>query len=148
MPILEGSNIDHTAEDICGSHTEQQDHELLDHQRQHNHRQHDDEQVTAGNHHHDEEEEMILRQAAGHYNEQQQPAHNNLTTAVCVGCRSAIGERYFLSVSQEAWHSHCLKCSLCRGILDGQMVCYYKDGMILCKDDYYKYKVRAYNHQE
>jgi LIM domain len=57
---------------------------------------------------------------------------------ICTGCRDGIFDQYFLSVSQEAWHCQCLKCSICGVILDSQMICYYKDGMILCKDDYYK----------
>ncbi|GAV07224.1 hypothetical protein RvY_17092 [Ramazzottius varieornatus] len=60
------------------------------------------------------------------------------TTAFCAGCHAAIYDQFFLSVAHEAWHCHCLKCQACSQNLDCQISCYYKDGRILCKDDYIK----------
>ncbi|XP_055336751.1 LIM/homeobox protein Lhx2-like [Paramacrobiotus metropolitanus] len=84
--------------------------------------------------------------------------------AFCAGCSGAILDRYFLSTAAAAtapqrdgpaqptqvWHCQCLKCALCGVNLDAgreehdgenggaeqRTVCFYKDGQLLCRDDY------------
>ena len=56
----------------------------------------------------------------------------------CNGCHRYIQERYYLLVMDRAWHMECLRCNACKSCLDTQMSCFIKDGLIYCKDDYFK----------
>lgn len=56
----------------------------------------------------------------------------------CNGCHRYIHERYYLLVMDQAWHIECLRCNACKLCLDTQMSCFHKDGLIYCKDDYFK----------
>jgi hypothetical protein len=70
------------------------------------------------------------------FNNQQ---HTNDTTLLeCNGCHRFINERYYLLVMDQAWHIECLRCNACKSCLDTQMSCFNKDGLIYCKDDYFK----------
>ncbi|XP_055948549.1 LIM/homeobox protein Lhx9-like [Argiope bruennichi] len=56
----------------------------------------------------------------------------------CAGCGYQIKERYYLNAADRQWHVACLKCYRCNARLDQAMSCYYRDGHIYCKDDYFR----------
>ncbi len=56
----------------------------------------------------------------------------------CSGCMCLIQDRYYLLVMERAWHLNCLCCFDCKQSLDSQQSCFAKDGIIYCKDDYFK----------
>jgi hypothetical protein len=56
----------------------------------------------------------------------------------CQGCLSLIHDRYYLLVMDKAWHLNCLRCADCKLSLDTQQSCFAKDGVIYCKNDYFK----------
>ncbi|XP_032240842.1 LIM/homeobox protein Lhx9 isoform X2 [Nematostella vectensis] len=58
--------------------------------------------------------------------------------AVCAGCGSRILERFYLMAVDQEWHADCLKCSDCELRLDNELTCFSKDGVILCREDYYR----------
>ena len=56
----------------------------------------------------------------------------------CSGCLCQIQDRYYLLVMDRMWHLSCLRCCDCKQSLDTQQSCFSKDGLIYCKDDYFK----------
>uniref|UniRef100_A0A0R3S6U8 LIM zinc-binding domain-containing protein n=1 Tax=Elaeophora elaphi TaxID=1147741 RepID=A0A0R3S6U8_9BILA len=54
----------------------------------------------------------------------------------CVSCMIPITDHHFLLMNEQSWHFECLRCSLCHCSLHSASTCYYKDGMVLCRDDY------------
>jgi len=56
----------------------------------------------------------------------------------CFGCGRTILDRYFLLTGDRRWHASCLKCTMCRIPLDAEVSCFFRDGGIYCKEDYYK----------
>ncbi|CAF0859419.1 unnamed protein product [Brachionus calyciflorus] len=56
----------------------------------------------------------------------------------CQQCLQLIQDRYYLQVMDKTWHLNCLRCVDCKLSLDSQQTCFAKDGLIYCKDDYYK----------
>ncbi|GIX85073.1 hypothetical protein CDAR_93891 [Caerostris darwini] len=56
----------------------------------------------------------------------------------CAGCGFRISDRFYLYVADRQWHSNCLKCHGCKATLDQEMSCFFRDGHIYCKEDYYK----------
>ncbi|XP_067662093.1 LIM/homeobox protein Lhx9-like [Haliotis asinina] len=57
---------------------------------------------------------------------------------VCAGCGGRIVERYYLLAVDKQWHVSCLKCSDCKFRLDSELTCFARDGLIYCKEDYYR----------
>ncbi|KXJ18714.1 LIM/homeobox protein Lhx9 isoform X2 [Exaiptasia diaphana] len=57
---------------------------------------------------------------------------------MCAGCGTRILERFYLLAVDREWHIDCLKCSECDLRLDNELTCFSRDGLILCRDDYYK----------
>lgn len=65
--------------------------------------------------------------------------NNNSTVKVCAGCKGKIMERFLLHALDSYWHHACLKCSYCGSTLaDMGSSCFWKEGLILCKQDYAK----------
>lgn len=66
--------------------------------------------------------------------------HNNNNAPAlkqCAGCGGKIVERFLLHALDRYWHHGCLKCSCCGAMLaDIGSSCFFKSGMILCKNDY------------
>uniref|UniRef100_A0A915PHM6 Uncharacterized protein n=1 Tax=Setaria digitata TaxID=48799 RepID=A0A915PHM6_9BILA len=58
------------------------------------------------------------------------------TAGCCVSCMIPITDQYFLLMNEQSWHYECLRCCLCHCSLHGTSTCYYKDGLVLCRDDY------------
>ena len=69
----------------------------------------------------------------------QQQNNDTSTLLECNGCHRFINERYYLLVMDQAWHIECLRCNACKSCLDTQMSCFNKDGLIYCKDDYFRF---------
>lgn len=59
---------------------------------------------------------------------------NNL----CSGCGQRIFDRYYVLAVEKSWHNECLKCVHCGSVLSTQLTCFARDGLILCKEDYYR----------
>ena len=59
---------------------------------------------------------------------------------VCAGCGGRIVDRYYLLAVDKQWHVSCLKCSDCKYRLDSELTCFARDGLIYCKEDYYRYE--------
>ena len=60
-----------------------------------------------------------------------------MTAAVeCAGCYRPIRDRFLLKVLDKDWHSSCVRCHMCRKLLDEK--CFYKEGKMYCKDDFYR----------
>ncbi len=66
---------------------------------------------------------------------------NHIATIIpeCQACMQQINDRYYLQVMDKTWHLNCLRCIDCKLSLDSQQSCFAKDGLIFCKDDYFKY---------
>jgi hypothetical protein len=62
---------------------------------------------------------------------QQQQLH------ACASCHATIDDKYLLNLMNMYWHEECLICSQCNCLLD--QTCFFKNGQLFCKDDYYKY---------
>ena len=60
--------------------------------------------------------------------------HNQLTR--CTGCQLGIEDKYVFNLMNTYWHEECLQCSQCRILL--KKTCFYKNGLLFCKDDYLK----------
>ncbi|XP_034943633.1 LIM/homeobox protein Lhx9-like [Chelonus insularis] len=56
----------------------------------------------------------------------------------CAGCGQDIAERWYLRVTDRAWHCGCLRCCHCRVPLAAELTCFSRDGNIYCKEDYYR----------
>ncbi|XP_013183582.1 LIM/homeobox protein Lhx9-like [Amyelois transitella] len=56
----------------------------------------------------------------------------------CAGCGGRIQDRYYLLAVDRQWHGSCLRCCECRLPLDAELTCFYRDGNIYCKEDYYR----------
>ncbi|XP_015920236.1 LIM/homeobox protein Lhx9 [Parasteatoda tepidariorum] len=56
----------------------------------------------------------------------------------CAGCGRHIVDRYYLNAVDLQWHVYCLKCHKCKAQLDEELSCFWKDGHIYCKEDYYR----------
>lgn len=41
-------------------------------------------------------------------------------------------------VVDREWYVECLKCSECSLWFDNELICFIKDGVILCREDYFK----------
>ena len=54
----------------------------------------------------------------------------------CAGCFRPIRDRFLLKVLDKPWHTGCVRCELCRKLLDEK--CFYKEGKMYCKDDFYR----------
>lgn len=54
----------------------------------------------------------------------------------CAGCFRPIRDRFLLKVLDKPWHPACVRCELCRKLLDEK--CFYKEGKMYCKDDFYR----------
>ena len=60
-----------------------------------------------------------------------------MMTVDCAGCQRPILDRFLLHFMDKTWHSQCVKCQLCRRLLDDK--CFFRDGKIYCRDDFYRY---------
>ena len=60
-----------------------------------------------------------------------------MMTVECAGCSRPILDRFLLHFLDKTWHSSCVKCQVCRRLLDEK--CFYKEGKIYCRDDFYRY---------
>ncbi|CRL08699.1 CLUMA_CG021270, isoform A [Clunio marinus] len=56
----------------------------------------------------------------------------------CSGCGTTIRDRYYLLTGDQAFHISCLRCCRCSQNLDTELSCYSRDGLIYCKEDYYR----------
>lgn len=56
--------------------------------------------------------------------------------ARCTGCHHPIEDKYVFNLMNTYWHEECLQCSQCRVSL--KKTCFFKNGLIFCKDDYFK----------
>lgn len=58
---------------------------------------------------------------------------------ICSGCEQRILDRFYVLAVDRQWHNECLKCHSCGVVLSNQLTCFARDGLILCKEDYYRY---------
>ncbi len=58
--------------------------------------------------------------------------------ASCSFCGEAISDRYILQVAGRSSHASCLRCSICRAMLDSHASCFLRDDQLYCKFDYAK----------
>ncbi|XP_069786440.1 insulin gene enhancer protein ISL-2B-like [Narcine bancroftii] len=65
--------------------------------------------------------------------------------STCVGCSKHITDPYILRVYPDLeWHAACLKCVECKRNLDESCTCFFREGKIYCKTDYFrKFSVRC-----
>lgn len=47
--------------------------------------------------------------------------------------------RYYLFTADQAWHVSCLRCCRCSQNLNSELSCFSRDGLIYCKEDYYRW---------
>ncbi|XP_054157248.1 LIM/homeobox protein Lhx9-like [Oppia nitens] len=72
-------------------------------------------------------------QSDGDYGDDSQPL-----IIKCGGCGDTIADRYYLLTADRQWHCRCLKCCQCGQQLEYQMTCFSRNGLIYCKQDYYR----------
>ncbi|ELT88059.1 hypothetical protein CAPTEDRAFT_51440, partial [Capitella teleta] len=54
----------------------------------------------------------------------------------CIGCGSEISDRFFMTVLDQAWHTHCVQCADCgEKLIDS---CYTREKKLYCKSDFFK----------
>ncbi|KHN86336.1 LIM/homeobox protein Lhx9 [Toxocara canis] len=58
----------------------------------------------------------------------------------CAACLLPIVDQYFLMIGERSWHSECLRCCLCGRTLHTASSCFYKDGLVFCREDYTSYE--------
>ncbi|XP_051894253.1 insulin gene enhancer protein ISL-1-like [Pristis pectinata] len=65
--------------------------------------------------------------------------------STCVGCSKHITDPYILKVYPDLeWHAACLRCVECNQNLDESCTCFFREGKIYCKIDYFrKFSVRC-----
>ncbi|XP_067940698.1 LIM/homeobox protein Lhx9-like [Watersipora subatra] len=56
----------------------------------------------------------------------------------CAECGESIVDRFYLYALERRWHNSCLSCSVCSRHLESEGSCYVKDGLIYCKEDYFR----------
>jgi len=60
----------------------------------------------------------------------------------CCKCHKEIYDRVYLYADNRHWHFECLTCEKCLNLLANTGTkCYFKDGMILCRNDYVRMKM-------
>ncbi|KAG8187213.1 hypothetical protein JTE90_020082 [Oedothorax gibbosus] len=64
--------------------------------------------------------------------------HCTAQPSTCAFCGLQIADRFYLQVADRQWHVSCLKCYSCSAPLDNQNTCYFRDGHIYCKEDYFR----------
>ena len=64
------------------------------------------------------------------------PFSLRMMTVDCAGCARPILDRFLLHFLDKTWHSGCVKCQICRKLLDEK--CFYKEGKIYCREDFYR----------
>ncbi|CAH1786675.1 unnamed protein product [Owenia fusiformis] len=57
---------------------------------------------------------------------------------VCAACGGQIQDRYYLMAMEKQWHMQCLRCCECKLRLDSDITCFWRDGNVYCKEDYYR----------
>ncbi|XP_066580852.1 LIM/homeobox protein Lhx2 [Amia ocellicauda] len=55
---------------------------------------------------------------------------------LCAGCGGRVSDRFVLLAAGGAWHGACLRCSVCREELGGQLTLYCKNSALYCREDY------------
>ena len=63
--------------------------------------------------------------------------HETVAGDECAGCFRPIRDRFLLKVLDKPWHTACVRCELCRKLLDEK--CFYKEGKMYCKDEFYRF---------
>ncbi|VDP45430.1 unnamed protein product [Soboliphyme baturini] len=58
--------------------------------------------------------------------------------SLCAGCQLKIKDQFYLLVADLTWHIQCLRCCVCRVSLETELTCFTREGLIFCKEDYYK----------
>ena len=61
----------------------------------------------------------------------------NMMAVECAGCSRPILDRFLLHFLDKTWHSSCVKCQVCRKLLDEK--CFFREGKIYCREDFYRY---------
>ncbi|ELU00130.1 hypothetical protein CAPTEDRAFT_97456 [Capitella teleta] len=57
-------------------------------------------------------------------------------STTCIGCGSEISDRFFMTVLDQAWHTHCVQCADCgEKLIDS---CYTREKKLYCKSDFFK----------
>ena len=56
--------------------------------------------------------------------------------SLCFGCGLVIQEKFILSVGDNSWHSHCLRCSSCNMELLYDTSCFIREDKVFCKTDF------------
>jgi hypothetical protein len=64
------------------------------------------------------------------------PKTSRMMSTTCIGCGSEITDRFFMTVLDQAWHSHCVQCADCgEKLIDS---CYTREKKLYCKSDFFK----------
>ncbi|XP_055604352.1 LIM/homeobox protein Awh [Uranotaenia lowii] len=56
----------------------------------------------------------------------------------CTACGEPIADKYLFEVDGCSWHGTCLRCSVCRTVLERQPSCFFRDRQVYCRTDYTK----------
>ncbi|KFD55295.1 hypothetical protein M513_03936, partial [Trichuris suis] len=65
-------------------------------------------------------------------------ATTSLRKNVCFACRENITDQFYLHVAGQCWHIQCLQCCVCHSNLETNLTCFTRNGLIFCKEDYFK----------
>ncbi|XP_052788203.1 LIM/homeobox protein Awh-like isoform X2 [Mya arenaria] len=58
------------------------------------------------------------------------------TRPTCQSCQRLIEERWMLHVGKQHYHAACLRCSTCQRTLDSHSSCFFREGLIFCRNHY------------
>ncbi|CAD6189088.1 unnamed protein product [Caenorhabditis auriculariae] len=64
-------------------------------------------------------------------------ANSSLTSEKCFACHNYCCEEVHAFVDGHLYHTTCLQCNLCKFPLGFEETCFVRDGLILCRTDYY-----------
>lgn len=69
----------------------------------------------------------------------------SMTLSQCSGCSQPMHNPVLSNVLDRLWHPDCVRCVVCRSILNEQ--CYSREGKLYCKDDFIKYDRENFAYQ-
>ncbi|OXA58869.1 LIM/homeobox protein Lhx9 [Folsomia candida] len=63
------------------------------------------------------------------------------TNVICTTCHDKIMDRFLLQVNGLQYHTDCLRCSVCAICLQSESSCFFREGTVYCRNDYYRIRM-------
>lgn len=56
----------------------------------------------------------------------------------CYSCQQPICSKFYCCVGDISFHAECLRCNYCEVPLEQDTSCFFRSGLLYCRDDYYR----------